>query len=103
MRRGTTPTHVFNTDIDLSGAEVIYVTYQQNGKTIIEKTRDSLEVTEDTVVVHLTQAETLLFSQGSNAQQVRVQIRAKWPGSGQAVASNVVQTTVKEILKEGEI
>ena len=37
MRRGTTPTHIFLTDIDLTDAEVIYLTYQMNGKTIMEK------------------------------------------------------------------
>ena len=41
MIRGTTPTHVFRTDADLSDAEVVYVTYQQGSKKL-EKTKENL-------------------------------------------------------------
>ena len=101
MRRGTTPTHVFHTDIDLTGAEVIYVTYQQCGKTVLEKEIRDITVEADSLSVKLTQAETLRFRQNPEAT-VKIQIRARW-ADGDAVASNVIQTTTKEVLKEGEI
>ena len=101
MRRGTTPTHTFTTDSDLTGAEVIFVTYQQFGKTVLEKTIDEITVEAGAITVKLSQAETLLFSEKPD-EAVRIQIRARWP-DGSAVASNIVQIPAKEILKEGEI
>ena len=99
MRRGTTPSHTFTTDIDLSDAEVVYVTYKQGSKVILEKDKDGMDITSDSIVIELTQEDTLSFKMG---QPVRVQIRARFP-SGSAVASNIIQTTADEILKEGEL
>ena len=99
MIRGTTPTHVFETDVDLSLAELIYVTYQQ-GQIVVEKTKEECDVTSNSVSVNLSQAETLLFRAGGF--QARVQIRAKFP-DGSALASNIIQVDISPILKEGEI
>ena len=101
MRRGTTPTHIFKTDLDLTGADAVYVTYQQYGKTVLEKDLSDMTVEEESLTVRLTQTETLLFREKPDGT-VRIQIRARWP-DGDALASNIIETTVKEILKEGEI
>lgn len=98
MRRGTTPTHTITTDIDLTGAAAVYVTYAQKGCTVVEKSAEDITIGSDYVEIALTQAETLAFSEG----RIEVQIRARFP-DGSAVASNVMQTTVAEILKDGEI
>ena len=98
MIRGTTPTHIFDTDISLVEAEVIYVTYKQ-GKVILEKTKDDVRVTENQLQVELTQEETLMFATNREAE---VQIRAKF-ADGTAVASNVSQIIVAPIIKEGVI
>ena len=37
MYRGTTPTNTFRTTVDLSSAEVMYITYGQRGETVVEK------------------------------------------------------------------
>lgn len=99
MRRGTTPTHIFNTDIDLSDASVIYITYKQNEKTVLEKTLGDITIAPDSLTVKLTQEESLSFNAG---QQIRVQIRARFE-DGTAVASNIIITNTEEILKDGEI
>lgn len=100
MRRGTTPTHIFTSDIDLTDAEEIYITYKQGCKKI-EKTKDDIiELTPDTVKVELTQEETLMFS--SCKDDVEIQFRVKFPG-GKAPASNIVTAPVERILKEGVI
>ncbi len=99
MYRGTTQTHTISTEIELGNAVVIYVTYQQNGKTVLEKTIDDIRITEDGIEVSLTQEETLLFD---SKRRALVQIRARF-GTGQAVASNVMNVDVKKILKEGVI
>lgn len=99
MYRGTTPTHTISTDIELGNAVVIYVTYQQNGKTVLEKTIDDIRITEEGIEVSLTQEETLLFG---SARRALVQIRAR-SSTGQAVVSNIMSVDVKKILKEGVI
>lgn len=99
MRRGTTVENTFTTDIDLSEAEVIFITYKQKNRKIIEKSIDDITVTADSLSLTLTQTDTLAFAADA---PVEVQIRARF-ASGSAVASNVMTTTVDKILKEGVI
>ena len=98
MRRGTTPANVFMVDVDLRDAVKLYVTYKQGGKTIIEKTIDDVEITEESVSVELTQADTLKFKNG----EVQMQIRARLP-DGTALASDIMTASVSAILKDGAI
>ena len=97
--RGTTPVHTITTAIDLTNAVVIYVTYKQKRNVVLEKTKDDIDVTAEALMIPLTQAETLKFS---DKDEVRVQIRARFP-DGNAVASNIMVGTIGEILKDGEI
>lgn len=99
MIRYTTPTHIFNVNIDLTNAEVIYLTYKQNGNTTVEKTKSDMEITDKTVTVTLTQEDTGKFIFG---EMVEIQIRAKFYDST-AVASNIMRTTVERVLKDGVI
>lgn len=117
MRRGTTPTHTFHTDVDLTEARAVFVTYAQDGEVIIERSlEDGVEVTEDTVSVTLTQEETLRLEavmakhlsiaddifKLQKASKVLIQIRAAFP-DGSSVASNIVSVGVQDVLKDGEI
>lgn len=98
MHRGTTPTNVFRTDVDLENASVLFVSYKQNGKVVLEKSLEDVSVKKTLVTVNLTQKETLLFQDGI----VTIQIRAKFPDNT-AIASNLIRTTAEEIVKDGEI
>lgn len=98
MYRGTTPTNVFRTDVDLENASVLFVSYKQNGKVVLEKSLEDVNVKKTLVTVNLTQKETLLFQDGI----VTIQIRAKFPDNT-AIASNLIRTTAEEIVKDGEI
>lgn len=98
MRRGTTPTITINTDLDLTDASNLFVTFKQDGVVVFEKTLSDVTVTEETVVVNLTQDETLALNTSAGLQ---FQIRASLGDN--KVASNVMQTTVEKILKEGAI
>lgn len=102
MYRGTTPTHIFTTDIDLSDADVVYITYKQNGQNVIEKAKADITFAAEgqtyTMSVGLTQDETLALDDTA----VAVQIRARF-GDGRAVASNVNTVPVRQILKDGVI
>lgn len=97
MRRGTTPTNTFSVDVDLTGATV-YVSYEQDGKVIIEKTGTDVTITSTDVTVTLTQADTLAFHPGRVCVQIRYVDQL-----GTADASNIMETTAERILKDGEI
>lgn len=98
MHRGTTPTNIFRTDVDLTNASVLFITYKQNGKVVLEKTIDDVSIHGEMVEVRLSQRETLLFSEGI----VTIQIRAKFQDDS-VIASSLIRTSAREILKEGEI
>lgn len=96
-RRGSTPTNIFNLNFDLTDATV-YVTYSQKGKVIVEKTNNQILITEDSVIVPLTQEDTLKFAVG----EVEVQIRYI-KQDGTADASNIMTISATKILKDGLI
>lgn len=125
MRRGTTAVNTFKTNVDMSTAELLYVTYKQNGEKILEKTLDDVTIDGQNVIVKLSQADTLNFM---NNTMVQIQIRAKLntdldtlistmngeevttvSGSSIAekdkavIASSIVTARFGEILKDGEI
>lgn len=104
VTRGTTPTHIFTTDADLSLAAVLYITYKQKGHTIIEKTIEDVSFDEgdsgeNVMTVTLTQEDTLKLIDGL---PVRIQVRAGFE-DGSRIASNIIEADAGEILKEGEI
>lgn len=107
MTRGTTPTNTFTIKgIDLTGAK-LFLTYAQSGNTLFERSSDDLQVTVDTadeepistVVAVLTQEETLKLI---TEVKVRIQLRAVFE-DGTAIATGIVEKSVGEILKDGEI
>lgn len=63
LRRGSTPTNVFDVNIDLTGAK-IYITYKQGNKIIVEKTGADIQVEQNRLTTRLTQEETLRFAPG---------------------------------------
>lgn len=98
MYRGTTPTNIFRTDVDLTSASVLFITYKQNGKVVLEKSIDEVKIQKNIVSVYLSQKDTLLFTE----EIVTIQIRAKF-SDGSAIASALIRTSTYEILKDGEI
>lgn len=97
MRRGSTPTNTFTVDIDLTGATV-FISYEQKGKVVIEKTGEDLTITPESIVLRLTQEDTLAFTPGD----VLIQIRYVFP-NGVADGSNIIRTTADRIIKDGVI
>ena len=101
--RGTTPINYFTVPLDLSEASVVYLTYAQNGKTVVEKEKDDITFTaEDEIYeisVQLTQADTLAFCDKS---PVDMQIRVRF-ADGNAIESTIMRTSVDRILKDGVI
>ncbi len=100
MWRGTTPVHTFTLPegVDLADFDVVYVTYSQGGRTVLEKNKDELVAADNGYRLFFSQEDTLCFSPGP----VKIQIRARLH-DGRAVASDIISTTALEILKDGEI
>lgn len=86
-------------EYDLRNAQVMYVTFVQNGETIVEKTKEKLTITSNTVTVVLTQEETLMFNTGS----AKLQMRAKLYTGEAIVQQPPTDFTVMGILKDGKI
>lgn len=99
MRRGTTPTHKFKVPIDFRSAEEVWITYKQDSNTRIEKNKADMDISEDSIIVELTQEDTLALS---TIGKVKIQLRAVFP-DGKAVASKIIEVPVAGILKEGII
>ena len=99
MRRGTTPTHIFKTKVDLREASEMFITYKQNSEVKVEKTIGDITIEEEQLTTTLTQAETLTFS---TLGSVEIQVRVKFP-DGKALASNIIKRPAGAILKEGII
>lgn len=99
MKRGTTPTISITTDVDLRDCEVLFFTFCQNNKTIIEKTKEDLTFNESGFACDLSQEETLRMA---NTSIVKCQIRARL-SDGKALASNIMSFSPEGILKDGVI
>lgn len=98
MRRGTTPTLTFNMPFDSTGVENIYITFVQGREMVLEKTLADVVWNEKAIELELTQEETLNFKTG----MIEIQLRVKFE-DGTVMASDLIYTTAKAILKEGAI
>ena len=83
-------------DVDFAA---LYITYKQDGKTVIEKDRSSISIEDGVASVRLTQEETLLFS---DRWKCHIQVRLR-TSAGDALVSNVANIPVYDVLKEGVI
>lgn len=99
MYRGTTPTLKFSLPFDVSFIDVVWVTFSQKNKEIFTIETEDCVLEEKTITMELTQNQTLRL-QGKDEVEIQVRILTH---EGEALASNIFKTTVKRILKDGEI
>jgi hypothetical protein len=99
MIRGTTPKLEFTFPFEVNTLSDCYVTLAQNNVIVLEKCLADCQCGGRTLVVHLTQEETLKLDCNCNTE---IQIRAKTI-SGDAVASNIIVVATEKILKDGVI
>ena len=102
IARGTSLDRYITVDIDLTGAEVVFLTFVQNDRVIVEKSKDDLDISSDHIVFRLTQSETLRFDNSRKSPPIEVQIRAGW-SNGDRARSNIMTTTSGRLLKDGMI
>ena len=95
MIRMTTPTIIFDVDVDLTEAQEISVTFRQLTKNILVLDKSDLEITATTITHTFTQEETEKFYVGG----VEIQIKAL-TADGKVVSHDPVSTTVSVIFDE---
>ena len=100
LYRGTTPTLNFKFRYNLGDLNItaFYLTFTQSREVKLEKSMEELEISGDTVTVHLTQEETLKLE-----PNIAVYIQARIKVDEKAYATNIIRTSLNAILKEGVI
>lgn len=99
MIRGTTPTCTFGLPFETSIIDKLYITFYQTTSELFTLENEDCVCTGSTITADLTQTQTLLM----NAEYpVSIQIRILTT-DGDAIASNIIHTSVDAILKDGEI
>lgn len=96
MRRATTPLHRFTFPIDPATFEKILITYSQGKTIVLEKTKDDLTIDGMIARFRMTQEEANAFRVND---AVKIQVRAL-TYAGDALASNIIQIGVKEVLND---
>lgn len=96
MIRGTTPTHIFNLQIDTSIIKEVRITYVQYTNIVVEKTEHDVTIGDQAIRLKLTQEETLRFSKST---PVRVQLKVLTTDNT-VLACLVKDIPVEEILNE---
>lgn len=99
MIRGTTPFIEMKTDRDISGYSNIVFTAEDVDENQVSVTRSSsnMKVSSTSVVVKLTQAQTLSLVEGA----IKMQLWAADATGANAIASNIMYTRMEELLKDG--
>ena len=98
MIRGTTPTLEFTFPFNVNTLSTCYITFQQDGKTVLEKNLNDGKVDGKKFTLNLTQEDTLKFK----VDYIEMQIRGK-TANGEAIASNIMQAHAEKILKDGVV
>ena len=97
--RGTNPVNTFTLPFELISPQQVWLTYAQDDVIVIDKDKESIVVSGNTLTVHLTQDETLKLD---HRKQVQIQIRIL-TADGVAIRSNIKEYSVSKILKDGVI
>lgn len=100
MYRGTTPLLTFELPEPIN-IEVLFITFQQKDRNVLEKTLDDVSYDKEAGIIslQLSQADTLSFNAD---EQLWAQIRLR-DDAGNAPASEPILIDVERIFKEGEI
>lgn len=96
MRRGTTPTFIFEFPFDVESVQAVHVAFSQSGENILTKEDNECTLSRNTVSVQLTQDETYMFA-ADGIVEVQARILT---ADEQAVSSDVVYIKCKRSLTE---
>lgn len=96
MRRGTTPTHTIEVDIDTKLIKEVKITYSQCDKVILEKKKADCTIENGVIITKLSQEETFLFD---DKKSVSIQLRVLTNGDD-AISSDIIIKSIYECLDD---
>lgn len=96
MFRGTTPTHMFEVDIDTELIKEVKIIYSHNDREILVKRAKDCTIANGIIQTRLSQDDTFLFE---NNILVTIQLRVLTFG-GDALTSDPIVLAVKECLDD---
>lgn len=95
MIRGSTPTHTFNCNLDADLIHKVRVLYAQNNVLVLKKEDADCIKDGQTIIVKLTQEDTLKFKEG----KVEIQLRVLTP-TGESIPSKIHTVNVSKLLED---
>lgn len=97
MFRATTPTHYFILPEEISTGDIndLIITYTQADKTVLEKRKDDVSISQQQISFQLTQAESNAFAPGFANLQMRVKMN-----NGTVIASQIYRISTDEVLND---
>lgn len=99
MIRGTTPRLEFKLPFHTDIIKELYVTFAQNAGIVLDKVKQDCICEGNNVTLKLTQQDTLALV---SEKMVDIQLRVLTVNDD-ALASDIIRSSVKRILKDGEI
>lgn len=97
MRKGTTPTHVFEVPSAMAGnIRSVEITYSQKRQIVLQKDTYDCTISGNTISVTLTQLDTFKFIDDIN---VEIQVRVL-DNADNAFASNIMCVSCDRCLSE---
>jgi hypothetical protein len=94
IMQGTTPKQSYELPFSTSLLDKVSITYRQKGVTILKKEMKDCQLSENKIIVSLSQEETMMFSP---LYIVNVQLKIKALG-GEVQGSEEYRLSVKEIF-----
>lgn len=94
MIRGSTPTHTFNLKLDTALIHKVRVLYAQNDTVVLRKEDKDCIKDGHTIIVKLTQEDTLTFEEGKVEIQLRVLTL-----TGESLSSRIHTVGVSKLLE----
>lgn len=96
IQQGSTPTHTFSTPYEKSLVDRAIITYWQNGKIVLEKHTEDIDIQDRQMITELSQEDTLSFDEKGD---VKMQIKVKLT-NGKVIPSNDMYASVKDVLNK---
>lgn len=97
--QGSTPTHQYTIPYPKDAVSEVLITYAQNDKIVVEKTGESVTVSDYAVQTELTQTDTLKFL---TQDPVAIQLKIKFT-TGKVLPSDILYAPVMEVLNREEL
>lgn len=95
IAKGCTCKNTFSFPYAENDVKVIFITYQQKGRTVIEKSLSDCTFSDDKVSVILTQEDTLKLAEN---EYIEIQIRVRLQ-DGTPTKSKIIETYTDRVLK----